>query len=674
MDSKRKMWRDRHPLMSAEHEPELEARAAIHELSNGHPRAAAEDKAYEDYLKTHIKRAAAHHLAGVKAAHAAGDPQAAAQHAVVYGLMARTLGFNPHGEPPEDIAALSHDSTATHVYDFKPHGADAVVMEHLRKLGEAKKGLKKADGDAGAPIFNMATFQEPQSHESRRYGGKHAGGGKNPYFNYDDHLPEQSRQAGFSGITIAHGGKMVTAHLNHGFGEIQAMRRPDGGYNVLHDRWTNIHPELAAKHPELLAQHKHVYKALVDHLTQHLGAPYVNHLLKPEMNVVKAEQPMGGRPIERDATGDTWDMSHVLPKLRRDQGEKLYVYEAGTQRVAHHFRDEGDRRIPTASFAEDEHGDVKPFEGHQASADIQQAAELAIRVRKLSALHNMMTKARAVSDMLTKARELEKGVVHRIARFNPQEMDEGEREDTRQWQVMAENRDDVPRLEGTGRVRALHKLSGLTHSRRNADGEREYLLHRGMSPDEYSSSTDHDTTDNDEQTPPNSVVSHGQMSSWSPNKGIADRFAADYNGRAVSAWVRESKIHSFPKQWGDVGGYGHKSYEGKPEGENKFEEEQEVIVAPQHDSDVAHPSEVMKVTHPEASLDGRINARGNLQIPGQAKRYAPYYGEKVAEAKQEVGRGVHPHIDKQPTAQLGLPKTNTPDTPMALGPKGSHKL
>lgn len=146
-------WRDTYPLLSGEHAAELEARAAIKELSEGLPRHQAELSSHKEYLEGHMRRAAAHHLAGLRAAHAAGDMGAAAQHGALYGLLARALGFSAVGEPPPEVAAMARDPEHSKVYEFKPHGADALVIEHLRRRG----GLAKAESEiplTGVPVHN----------------------------------------------------------------------------------------------------------------------------------------------------------------------------------------------------------------------------------------------------------------------------------------------------------------------------------------------------------------------------------------------------------------------------------------------------------------------------------------------------------------------------------------
>src|SRR4051812_34908308 len=66
-----------YPLVHADHEDQLERDAAVHEFGSHMPREEAEKKAYDDYKAGQHKEAAAHHLAGQKAAEAIGDDEGA---------------------------------------------------------------------------------------------------------------------------------------------------------------------------------------------------------------------------------------------------------------------------------------------------------------------------------------------------------------------------------------------------------------------------------------------------------------------------------------------------------------------------------------------------------------------------------------------------------------------
>jgi hypothetical protein len=237
------------------HEPELETRAAVLELGHGVPRHAAELQAHEAYLQHHLKRSAAHHLAGVRSAYSVGDMVAAASHGMMYHVIAKKLGFNPAGEPPADVQAMSTDPQQTPIAEFKPHGADAVILEHLRV---SPKPMKKAE---------------------------------------DDETPLIGR------------------------------RSPDG----------------------------------------------------------------------------SWDMSHLLPALRRQQGDRLVLKDGPGMMTVHHVRDEAGRVVPLTSFA-DQDGDVRPMHG-QAPEDVRKAASLAVRVRKASDLASLSERVKATAGQIDLARQ-----------------------------------------------------------------------------------------------------------------------------------------------------------------------------------------------------------------------------------------------------------------------------
>jgi hypothetical protein len=380
------MWLGRYPMVEAEHEPELEQRAAIHEFQNKLPRHLAEAAAHRDYRHDQMVEATAHHLVGMRAAHAAGATDQAQKHAALYVMGLRAMGHDNTIAPPDDVAAKALHTPAE-VYRFKAHKGDVFALrthegedkpEELQKsaplstgvyswhlggtdvgasnapgalsvprnedkantlaetafvgalpvetkfsptqrgqgknvftegvppqdhgalnthvsqtpeagalagalaIGHAVQWLKrvraklqKADDVVGKPIAALSDAPAVRSIESRRYGqnGRTAAGKKNPYFNYDDYIPQemkvQSTSTGArpSGITVYQKGKTVTAALNHGFGEVQAYRRGDGGYAITYD-------SLKKGHPVVQPYREHVVRALADHLKAAHGAPY----------------------------------------------------------------------------------------------------------------------------------------------------------------------------------------------------------------------------------------------------------------------------------------------------------------------------------------------------------------------------------------------------------------
>lgn len=204
-----------------------------------------------------MRTAAAHHLAGVRAAHAAGDRDAASSHGVMYGVLAKTLGFSPTGEPPEDVAAMARDPRQVRVTEFRPHGSDALVLEHLNR----QRSLKKAE----------------------------------------------------------------------------------------------------------------------------------------------SEEPVGGATQD-----DAVDMTHLLPQLRRDAGERLLVLQgmAGPPTV-HHVRAERGRRVPLSSWTADDRGDPVALTPG-APGDVGRAVGLALRVRAGSGLAKSVDGLRRVAGLFQEVRDLAK--------------------------------------------------------------------------------------------------------------------------------------------------------------------------------------------------------------------------------------------------------------------------
>jgi ADP-ribose pyrophosphatase YjhB (NUDIX family) len=141
------------------------------------------------------------------------------------------------------------------------------------------------------------------------------------------------------------------------------------------------------------------------------------------------------------------------------------------------------------------------------------------------------------------------------------------------WQgggVGQDQRQKIPRLNGPLRMRALHRLSGATSTRINPSGEREFLLHRGMSDIEHQAAT---------KNP--GIVNHDVISSWTPNHNLANQYAYTYRrrpdqpARLVSAWVKESAIQMIPNA------VGNPVYSPGPPSRRS---EYEIFVNPNHNS------------------------------------------------------------------------------------------
>jgi hypothetical protein len=95
-----------------------------------------------------------------------------------------------------------------------------------------------------------------------------------------------------------------------------------------------------------------------------------------------------------------------------------------------------------------------------------------------------------------------------------------------------------------------------TKTRKSNKGEREFLLYRGMSEDEY---LDHKRGDVDNHT------------SWTPKLSSAAMFSSSYGRKhkIMSAWIPESQMHHFPFMLSH-----------DPEIKSDFRNEMEVVIKP----------------------------------------------------------------------------------------------
>jgi len=213
-----------------------------------------------------------------------------------------------------------------------------------------------------------------------------------------------------------------------------------------------------------------------------------------------------------------------------------------------------------------------------------------------------------IRDLLKSDDELEKGAMKRHP-FNPEEAKDTHLASTLgRWQEGSKHtaRQDIPRMEGNARTRALHKLSSQTKVKNVPGGGNYYLLHRGMGETEANIAVK------------DGKAIHAKVSSWTPRKDLAEKFAHEYTGDwrrgdesrglVASAWVHENNIHSIPSQYGS---YKEEGADRKP-GRNQHAIEREVLVAPNHNSTLANdlvaPREVNDMAKPDLStVNSRIN-------------------------------------------------------------------
>jgi len=142
-------WANR-SVLDPEHHRELDTSAAIYEFKHRMPRHAAEEQAYNDYIKSHAITSAAHHLLGMRAAHAVGNDSAAAAHHESYSKALRHLGVSSDSNPPPEVLNRAK-SLATSIYDFRSHVSDKAVPEpksednlasYLDKIQEIRAKLR----------------------------------------------------------------------------------------------------------------------------------------------------------------------------------------------------------------------------------------------------------------------------------------------------------------------------------------------------------------------------------------------------------------------------------------------------------------------------------------------------------------------------------------------------
>lgn len=129
------------PILDHEHVRDLETRAAINEFHHKIPRGDAEQQAHDSYVKENRERAAAHHLAGMKAAMATGNHQDARKHWAMYDLHLKALGKDSIGAvPPEIEKRMMDEHGQKPIYKFKAHKGD------LYALHEPTKDVAPAEG------------------------------------------------------------------------------------------------------------------------------------------------------------------------------------------------------------------------------------------------------------------------------------------------------------------------------------------------------------------------------------------------------------------------------------------------------------------------------------------------------------------------------------------------
>ena len=250
---KQHMWLDRYPITDPKHVHTLETAAAVHEFLTRLPRHEAEARAHDEYKKDQILESAAHHLSGMKAAHASGSLEESKKHGVMYGLALQQLGHDPLGPvPPEVSHKLKNLEVTAPIYKFKAHRGDSFTVPEEPKAteGDVKKSEDLAKAGALPPPVPLGRSTIPL--QQRQIGGT-------PHFNYDDHLPEHSKAGGFNKLTVSQHGQTIHANLGQ-HGAVVLHPSATGDFSVIHDQIKN-HPKASVR-----MQHPHMMAALKTHL------------------------------------------------------------------------------------------------------------------------------------------------------------------------------------------------------------------------------------------------------------------------------------------------------------------------------------------------------------------------------------------------------------------------
>jgi hypothetical protein len=133
---------DKFPVLDAGDGDDLESAAAVHEFRNKMPRHLAEERAHSDYIKERAIDAAAHHLLGIKAAHAAGHTAAASSHGEAYVAAMKAAGLDAFGPPHQKV--MDRIKTARPgVYSFKKHPADIFFSASPEKADSGDAHIKE---------------------------------------------------------------------------------------------------------------------------------------------------------------------------------------------------------------------------------------------------------------------------------------------------------------------------------------------------------------------------------------------------------------------------------------------------------------------------------------------------------------------------------------------------
>lgn len=153
------------PILDPTHHQDLETRAAMNEFHHKMPRHEAEQRAHDDYVKEQRERAAAHHLAGMKASMATGNHEDARRHWALYDLHLKALGKESVGAIPPEIEKRMMEDGDKPVYKFKAHKGDLYALHEPSKdtAPPAGQPIQKAESYKGTYSTAAAEGLDPSS-------------------------------------------------------------------------------------------------------------------------------------------------------------------------------------------------------------------------------------------------------------------------------------------------------------------------------------------------------------------------------------------------------------------------------------------------------------------------------------------------------------------------------
>ena len=329
---------------------------------------------------------------------------------------------------------------------------------------------------------------------------------------------------------------------------------------------------------------------------------------------------------------------------------------------------------------EDEAPQIKPG---KATIKDEMPFKKAVEARKKSRMNPVKTYT--PEEKVEKA-DLEKGVMRRIAPFNPaKDVQAEDKAALHDWQTYMNDptgihdfntdpgvaREGLSEMHPHAKLRAMHRLHGMVQTRRNpGTGEREFLLHRGASKEEAG----------------NSIVGnqakYSERSSWTADPLTAQEFGAhpywsnpDAEGEAdeplqpggvITAWIPESKVAHIPRHYGDI-------RNERRLGENNYSKEHEVIVEPHQfevHSFLPHEQIPRHGVHPQFKPQKNKLALSEMEI--YKSNYGPKY-MKLYDPKANTERKQSRTGAEAPKPPKAAPAPH-PDSPHAQRPNQRQRV